>query len=173
MSLAQRDQPEGSIRLHDLQLDYVRAQHPKEDKEALELIHGAMRLSSDVIGKDPDQFSSQLIGRLLSYSDKPTIAEFIKRLADGTRAPWLRPLQPTLHPPGTPLLRTLTGHAFTVNGAAVTSDGTLVVSASRDKTLKVWDLSNGRELRTLTGHTGSVNGGGGHPRLPACGVGVL
>ena len=26
LSLAQRDQPEGSIRLHDLQLDYVRAQ---------------------------------------------------------------------------------------------------------------------------------------------------
>ncbi len=46
LSLAQRDQPEGSIRLHDLQLDYVRAQYPKEDKEALDLIHGAVRLSS-------------------------------------------------------------------------------------------------------------------------------
>ena len=56
LSLAQRDQPEGSIRLHDLQLDYVRAQYPREDKEALELIHGAVRLSSHVIGKDPEQF---------------------------------------------------------------------------------------------------------------------
>jgi hypothetical protein len=36
-----------SIRLHDLQLDYVRAQYP--DKEALGLIHGAIRLSSNVI----------------------------------------------------------------------------------------------------------------------------
>ena len=54
LSLAQRDQPEGSIRLHDLQLDYVRAQYPKEDKEALELIHGAVRLSSNVIGRDPE-----------------------------------------------------------------------------------------------------------------------
>ena len=51
LSLAQRDQPEGSIRLHDLQLDYVRAQYPKEDKEALELIHGAIRLSSNVIAQ--------------------------------------------------------------------------------------------------------------------------
>jgi hypothetical protein len=43
LSLAQRDQPEGSIRLHDLQLDYVHAQHP--DKKALDLIRGAIRLS--------------------------------------------------------------------------------------------------------------------------------
>ena len=73
LSLAQRDQPEGSIRLHDLQLDYVRAQYPKEDKEALELIHGAVRLSSHVIAKDPGQFASQMVGRLLPYRDMPAI----------------------------------------------------------------------------------------------------
>ena len=73
LSLAQRDQPEGSIRLHDLQLDYVRAQCPKEDKEALELIHGAVRLSSHVIRRDPEQFASQMVGRLLTYQDMPAI----------------------------------------------------------------------------------------------------
>ena len=31
-------------------------------------------------------------------------------------------------------------------GAAVTPDGQCAVSASGDKTLKVWDLANGREL---------------------------
>lgn len=60
LSLAQRDQPEGSIRLHDLQLDYVRAQWPREDREALDLIHGAVRLSSNVIAKDAEQFVSQM-----------------------------------------------------------------------------------------------------------------
>ena len=35
LSLAQRDQPEGSIRLHDLQLDYVRAQYPKKTRKLL------------------------------------------------------------------------------------------------------------------------------------------
>ena len=39
---------------------------------------------------------------------------------------------------------------------AVTPDGQRAVSASWDKTLKVWDLESGRELRTLTGHTGAV-----------------
>jgi WD40 repeat protein len=32
------------------------------------------------------------------------------------------------------------------------------VSASLDKTLKVWDLETGVRLRTLFGHTGTVNG---------------
>jgi hypothetical protein len=61
-SLAQRDGETGSIRLHDLQLDYVRAQHP--DRQALDLIHSAVRLSSHVIEADPGQFSSQVVGRL-------------------------------------------------------------------------------------------------------------
>ncbi len=36
-------------------------------------------------------------------------------------------------------------------------DGRRAVSASEDKTLKVWDLQTGRAERTLTGHTGAVN----------------
>ena len=32
----------------------------------------------------------------------------------------------------------------------------MAVSASDDKTLKVWELGSGRELRTLTGHTDMV-----------------
>ena len=32
---------------------------------------------------------------------------------------------------------------------AVTADGQRAVSASEDKTLKVWELDSGRELRTL------------------------
>ena len=40
---------------------------------------------------------------------------------------------------------------------AVTADGRRAVSASGDKTLKVWDLESGRELRTLDGHSGWVH----------------
>ena len=71
LSLAQRANDFGDIRLHDLQLDYVRAQYP--DGAALELIHGALRLSSHVIERDPRQFASQVLGRLLPHSDAPTI----------------------------------------------------------------------------------------------------
>ena len=43
-------------------------------------------------------------------------------------------------------------------GVAVTPDGRRAVSASDDKTLKVWDLESGRELRTLDGHSADVTG---------------
>jgi hypothetical protein len=70
-SLAQRDVTSGGIRLHDLQLDYVRARYA--DSEVLVLIHGAVRLSAHVIEKDPRQFASQVLGRLLLYRDTPAI----------------------------------------------------------------------------------------------------
>src|SRR5271157_5561593 len=156
LSLAQRERVEGSIRLHHLQLDYVRAQYP--DQGALELIRGAVRLSANVIARDPGQFASQMVGRLLAHRDMPAINGFAARVVEGARTPWLQPLQPTLHPPGTSLIRTLEGHSESVLGVAVSADGRRAVSASRDHTLKVWNVESGRELRTLEGHFDFVFG---------------
>ncbi len=39
---------------------------------------------------------------------------------------------------------TLTGHSASVRGVALSGDGTIAVSASADKTLKVWDVRTGR-----------------------------
>jgi WD40 repeat protein len=39
---------------------------------------------------------------------------------------------------------------------AVTADGKRAVSASEDRTLKVWDLERGKELETLAGHSEAV-----------------
>jgi WD40 repeat protein len=36
----------------------------------------------------------------------------------------------------------------------LSGDGRLAVSASRDKTLKVWDVESGRLIHTLEGHSG-------------------
>ena len=54
------------------------------------------------------------------------------------------------------LQRTLTGHKDGVNGCAVSPDGNWIVSASDDKTLKVWDASSGKEQLTLHGHIGPI-----------------
>src|ERR1039457_4153402 len=156
LSLAQRDASGDGIRLHDLQLDYVRAQNP--NPEALELIRGAVRLSAHVIEKHPQQFASQVVGRLLPYRDLQAIQQFIDEIAAGTPVPWLRPLYPALHPPGTPLLRTLEGHSGSVSDVALTPNGKWAVSASEDRTLKVWDLATGRALRTLEGRSNRVSG---------------
>jgi WD40 repeat protein/serine/threonine protein kinase len=48
--------------------------------------------------------------------------------------------------------RVLRGHTAAVSAVAFSPDGKLLVSASHDNTLKVWDVLQGRELFTLTGH---------------------
>jgi len=150
-SLSQRDGE--SIRLHDLQHDYVRAQYP--DRDALDLIHGAVRLASHVIARDPSQFASQIVGRLLPHREVAAIREFTSQIEAGAPGPWLRPLWPALHPPGTALIRTLEGHSGSVDGVAVTPDGKRVVSTS-DKTLKVWELNTGQVLGTLNTQANAV-----------------
>lgn len=47
------------------------------------------------------------------------------------------------------------GHNSLVNNAAFSPDGKLIVTASNDKTAKVWNL-NGQLLQTLVGHQGFV-----------------
>jgi WD40 repeat protein len=156
LSLAQRDAEGAGIRLHDLQMDYARAEHP--DPGALELIHEAVRLSAHVIERDPGQFASQVVGRLLGERDSPAIGRFTEEIAAGAPCPWIQPLHPAPHPPRTELVRTLAGHSSSVSGVAVTADGKRAVSASSDETLKVWDLESGRAPRTLEGHSSRVHG---------------
>ena len=50
----------------------------------------------------------------------------------------------------------LTGHGDWVRAVAVSPDGRRAVTASNDRTLKVWELESGRELQTLSGHAGWV-----------------
>ena len=52
----------------------------------------------------------------------------------------------------------LKGHTDWVRGCAVDPKGRWIVSASNDKTLRVWDAETGALLRVLEGHTGTVLG---------------
>lgn len=55
-------------------------------------------------------------------------------------------------------LHTLTGHRDAVNAVALLPDGIQILSASDDRTIKVWDMKWRRAaLRVLTGHTRDVS----------------
>lgn len=54
-------------------------------------------------------------------------------------------------------IRTLPGHDHSVSAVRfIPNSGSLLVSASRDKTLKIWDITTGFCVRTLEGHSGWV-----------------
>jgi hypothetical protein len=71
----------------------------------------------------------------------------------------------TPRPDGTPRtpapsrqVRVLTGHTDWVVGVAFSPDGTLLATASDDRTARLWDTGTGALARTLTGHTKTVSG---------------
>ena len=54
------------------------------------------------------------------------------------------------------LIRTLSGHTKYVNSIAFSPDGNTLVSASDDKTIRLWDVSTGEKLTTLQSYNGTV-----------------
>jgi len=54
------------------------------------------------------------------------------------------------------LLRELKGHNDQVTTAAFSADGTRIVTASFDRTARVWDAASGEMLLELKGHNGQV-----------------
>ncbi|KAK9450659.1 40S ribosomal protein RACK1 [Limtongia smithiae] len=52
--------------------------------------------------------------------------------------------------------RSLHGHSHIVQDAAISYDGLHAISASWDKTLRLWDLQTGKTLSRFVGHTSDV-----------------
>jgi WD40 repeat protein len=126
-----------------------------DDSEA-RLVQRAIQLSSHTLAEDRSHLPSQLSGRLLSEKGS-RVKAMLDKVGASEHSPWLRPLGAALTPPSSPLLRTLWGHEGPVKAVVVTPDGSQVISASQDKTVKVWELASGRTVYTLQGHNDDVN----------------
>jgi serine/threonine protein kinase len=59
--------------------------------------------------------------------------------------------------PAISLANTLSGHSSYVNYIVVSPDGKILVSASADKKIKIWDFATGREIRTLLENSIHIN----------------
>lgn len=51
----------------------------------------------------------------------------------------------------------MSGHKDTVNSVTFNPGGTLIVSSSDDKSVRLWDVSEGKLISTLNNHRGAVN----------------
>ena len=79
---------------------------------------------------------------------------------------WLRGKRADAAPPARaasveqPMLMLDTGgHMAMINGIAFTPDGRQLVSASEDKTIRVWDLASGKTVRTIRGESAPGHAG--------------
>ena len=52
--------------------------------------------------------------------------------------------------------RSMTGHNHFVSDVVISSDAQFALSASWDKTLRLWELKSGKTIRRFVGHTNSV-----------------
>jgi hypothetical protein len=102
---------------------------------------------------------AEIGGLLLSYLgwEKPFVTQR-QTLESVLSRPFLTTYHPLLTNTSEVLRRTLHGHTGRVHGCAISPDGTWIVSASGDHTLKVWDAVTGEERLTLRGHTDWVRG---------------
>jgi WD40 repeat protein len=55
------------------------------------------------------------------------------------------------------LITQCSGHKKEVTSVSINTNGTIIVSGSKDKTLKLWNYTDGMEIMTLVGHKGSIN----------------
>eukprot|EP00403_Amphidinium_massartii_P030837 CAMPEP_0178398370 /NCGR_PEP_ID=MMETSP0689_2-20121128/14738_1 /TAXON_ID=160604 /ORGANISM="Amphidinium massartii, Strain CS-259" /LENGTH=312 /DNA_ID=CAMNT_0020019131 /DNA_START=201 /DNA_END=1139 /DNA_ORIENTATION=+ len=53
--------------------------------------------------------------------------------------------------------RSMNGHSEAVSDVVLSSDGQFAMSASWDKTMRLWDLNTGAKIRVFHGHTKDVN----------------
>jgi WD40 repeat protein len=68
---------------------------------------------------------------------------------------WIRK-SPEVPESWSPVLQTLGGHSNSINAVMFSPNGTLLASASEDKTIRLWDPTTGALRKSLEGHTGGV-----------------
>ncbi|MDC0743518.1 AAA family ATPase [Polyangium mundeleinium] len=124
-------------------------------------MRGALELEANALvgwdaSREPAFFLQQLRARAEAF-EGANFTEALDGALAARHSPWIRVRSRTSRR-GEVSARVLEGHAAKVNAVAITRDGRLALSASDDRTVRVWDLEAGQALFVLTGHVSAVRG---------------
>ena len=115
----------------------------------LKAIQRAIGVSAHVLRRRPQSFAHQMFGRLGHRAHGP-----LNRIVEAARNDFdFNPdiAKPHLLTPGAEFAR-LMDHEIFVKSAVFANDGERIVTASADKTAKLWDGRTGALIATLNGH---------------------
>ena len=125
------------------------------------IIQATLSIAERVISQDHSQLASELTSRLIVFGQGGLFEKypqkFLEEIQQKHAQPWLRPLLPTLIPPGGTLVNVLRGHQGKITTTLLTPDGKKVITGSEDYSVRVWDLERGTQLYILNKHTKKVN----------------
>jgi WD40 repeat protein len=100
-------------------------------------------------------YNLQQIRKRAFSLQKTVLIERVENALYSLKIPWFRERMPSQQESST-LVRTIEGHSAHVNDVAITPDGKHALSASSDKTLRLWDLETGQCIHTFEGHHSEV-----------------
>ncbi|MCG8358784.1 MAG: TIR domain-containing protein [Kiloniellales bacterium] len=107
-----------------------------------------LRLSAPALARDESQLAAQLLGRLAP--EPGTALDGLTGTArQSAPSPAMLPLRPSLTMAGAEIRR-FDGHEGYVLAVAITADGKQALSASSDRSLRLWDLDSGAEIRRFS-----------------------
>jgi len=140
-----------------VEADLLAAEQIASDDDVLRLLRRNFVNSGHLLNKceKKNDIEATLFSRLQHLDDLRFLTTELER---NLTRPYLVPITRLPDLPHPALVRTLSGHTEWVNSCAVSADGLTIVSASNDRTLKVWDGLSGAERFTLSGHVYKVNG---------------
>ncbi|MCU0274221.1 MAG: hypothetical protein MUE34_13405, partial [Acidimicrobiales bacterium] len=126
----------------------------RELVDDLRVLRSLLIRAAGVVGNDPSQFPSQIVGRLRGTTGSAGI-DRLRAGAMETPGPWLLPRAGSLGIAG-PLVVEVAAQGGRIDAFASTTDGRTTVTGSADGGLRVWDLGRGVAVAVLLAHDGRV-----------------
>jgi hypothetical protein len=140
-----------------IETDLLAAETEAPDDASLRLLRRSFVQSAHLVNRC-DSLKDMMAVLYSRLQHLEQLTPLTLRFAQALSQPYLIAWHPLPDLPHPALVRTLYGDGYPVNGCAISPDGSFIVSASFDDTLKVWDAKTGAQRLSLSGHTVDVNG---------------